>query len=164
MSIHNCLMIKLIVGVLIVLAVSSQYCFSREGEPMEWWVVLKVPPKIGNSGYAYYNSNMKTGKMMFYDENVDVNVSALTMTINAFNGNDFEVIAWNDEKPNGSTSSTSAHSKGFIGYSYKNSRGFFISHSIPKYPNINRSQIDPIIQISEQFYGQHLACLSLSLK
>lgn len=141
-------MIKLIVGLLLLFVANAQYCISQDGEPIEWWIVLKVPPKIGNSGFAYYDSNTKTGKMMFYDENVDINATALTMTIGAFNGNNYEVVAWNDEKPNGSTSSTAAHSKGFIGYSYKNSRGFFISHSIPKYPSIQNSQIDPIIQIS----------------
>ncbi len=39
----------------------SQYCLNAAGEPVSWWVILKVPPMINNSGYGYYDSNMKSG-------------------------------------------------------------------------------------------------------
>jgi len=39
----------------------SQYCLNSAGEPVSWWIILKVPPMIGNSGYGYYDSNTKTG-------------------------------------------------------------------------------------------------------
>lgn len=36
-------------------------CLNHLGQPISWWVILKVPPTIGNSGYAYYDSNSKSG-------------------------------------------------------------------------------------------------------
>ncbi len=35
-------------------------CLNPLGQPVSWWVILKVPPTIGNSGYAYYDSNSKS--------------------------------------------------------------------------------------------------------
>jgi hypothetical protein len=58
----------------------------------------------------------------------------LTQTILILQSDKIERIAWNDEKPNNQTSSTGAHSKGLITYNKTTGRGFYILHSIPKYP------------------------------
>lgn len=39
----------------------SQYCLDLSGQPVDWWVILKVPPTIGNSGHGYYDSNSNSG-------------------------------------------------------------------------------------------------------
>ena len=43
-------------------------------------------------------------------------------------------MAWNDEHPNGSTTSSKAHSKGVIAYNASINQGFYFVHSLPKYP------------------------------
>lgn len=56
-----------------------------------------------------------------------------------------------------------AHAKGLISYSSSTKRGFFISHSLPKYPAFNNHQVDITIGTSQNYYGQNLFCISLSL-
>ena len=58
---------------------------------------------------------------------------------------DYGRVAWNDEKPSGKVSSTSAHSKGMMGLDMTLRNGFFLSHSIPKYPDFKDGQVVPLI-------------------
>ncbi len=74
-------MALLIVSALMVLCVKAQFCFNAAGEPVSWWVVLKVPPAIKNSGYGYYDSNTRSGQFAFINKTIDLDVSALTQTI-----------------------------------------------------------------------------------
>lgn len=69
-------------------------------------------------------------------------------------------ISWNDQLPNGSTSSTKAHSKSISAYDPKTQTGFFIAHSIPQYPAFINNVVNRTINISQQKYGQHLLCIS----
>jgi hypothetical protein len=107
---------------------------------------------------------MKTGKFVYYDVKIDVGTTSLTRTIELINSQNLEHVAWNDEKPSGETSSSSAHAKGFISYSLANSRGMFISHSIPKYPAYVNSKVVPTIAAAENVYGQDIVCMTLTLR
>lgn len=142
----------------------AQSCLNSSGLPVAWWIVLKVPPTIGNSGYGYYDSNSNSGQFTFVSKTIDLDVSPLTQTLGLINKDKLERVAWNDEKPDGQTSSTSAHAKGLIAYNKATGRGFYIVHSIPKYPAFFADHtINMTINGSQQVYGQHLACFSLSL-
>lgn len=60
MPLKKCLLLVILSVSLISLA-ETQSCLNSNGEPVSWWVILKVPPMIGNSGYGYYDSNTRTG-------------------------------------------------------------------------------------------------------
>jgi hypothetical protein len=94
-------MSKLILLTLLLAVTLSQTCIGQSGSPVEWWVALKVPPKIGKTGFGYYDSTMRTGKFVYHDAKIDVGVTALTKTIEALNSQNYEQVAWNDEKPSG---------------------------------------------------------------
>jgi len=147
-----------------LISLNGQTCLKSTGEGVEWWVILKVPPKIGKVGYGYYDSKMRTGKFIYYDSKVDAGATALTKTLELINNNNLEHVAWNDEKPSGETSSTYAHSKGLIAYSLQAAKGFLISHSIPKYPMFSGGKVNPVIAASENVYGQDIACFSMNVK
>ena len=106
---------------------------------------------------------MKTGQLQYFNSMLDIAKSPLTNTFDSFNLNEYSRVAWNDEKPNGQTTSSGAHSKGVIGFDQTNKTGFFFSHSIPKYPDFSNKNIVPKIGSSEQYYGQHLSCFSMNL-
>lgn len=72
---------KLVILALLLAAAYSQTCIGQSGSPVEWWVALKVPPKIGKTGFGYYDSTMKTGKFVYHDAKIDVGTTALTRTI-----------------------------------------------------------------------------------
>jgi hypothetical protein len=51
-----------IICILIVLQITTSHsCLNSVGEPVSWWIILKVPPMVGDSGYGYYDSNSKSG-------------------------------------------------------------------------------------------------------
>ena len=106
---------------------------------------------------------MKTGTYSYSPDKVDNGSTALTVTLQTMNQFKLERVAWNDEKPDGNTSSSSAHSKGIIAYNYTANKGFLIVHSIPKYPAFDNHVVNNTIADSENYYGQHIMCISLSL-
>ncbi len=129
------LLLLLTIGMFLLLqGGQTSYCLNSMGQPVSWWVILKVPPRIGKSGYGYYDSTMKSGEFIYLNNSVDLQISPLTQTLAVINQANLERVAWNDEKPNNQTSSTKAHSKGLIAYGRATGRGFYIVHSIPKYP------------------------------
>lgn len=134
--------------VLIFLSLSSvlsDTCKNHVGTTVDWWVILKVPPKIGNSGFGYYDSTFTSGVFQFIPNHVDEGSTALTMTMHQINSMELESVAWNDEKPDNQTSFNLAHSKGFIAYSAASRKGFLISHSIPKYPAFTNHKVSVTI-------------------
>lgn len=52
-------MIRAFLLVILILEAHSQYCLDNQGRPIEWWTVLKVPPKIGSGGYGYFDSQSR---------------------------------------------------------------------------------------------------------
>lgn len=74
-------MFKAILLLSLLCILMAQSCLKANGEPVQWWVILKVPPKIGRLGFGYYDSTMKTGKFIYYDAKVDVETTAHTKTI-----------------------------------------------------------------------------------
>ena len=66
---------------------------------------------------------------------------------------------YNDEDPNGTDDSDRAHSKGVV--SYDSSSGFWLVHSVPKYPPYPNSSYS--YPSSGTTYGQSMLCMSLTL-
>lgn len=67
---------------------------------------------------------------------------------------------WNDEIPNGKTSSSKAHSKGVMGYA--STGGFLLRHSTPRFPN-HKSDGYQGLPEDEHIYGQTYICTTVSL-
>jgi len=55
----------LVVLLFLVGLISSQSCLNPIGEPVAWWIIIKVPPKTGHSGYGYYDEHMRTGQFIY---------------------------------------------------------------------------------------------------
>jgi hypothetical protein len=71
-------------------------------------------------------------------------------------------MAWNDQNPNGSTSSVKAHSKSLLAFDNVTKAGMMIVHSMPKFPSFENNKINATISSSERVYGQHFFCFSTS--
>jgi len=70
---------------LFIVLTNSQGCLNHVGSPVDWWVILKVPPKIGKSGFGYYDSTYKSGVFSYIPDHVDEGASGLTMTLHQIN-------------------------------------------------------------------------------
>ncbi len=85
---HNNKPLTLLILLVISLQLTqSQYCMNAAGEPVAWWIVLKVPPMIGNSGYGYYDSVTGAGSIKYVNKTIDLDVSPLTQTLSLLNKN-----------------------------------------------------------------------------
>jgi len=94
-------MLKALILFSLLYASLAQSCLKANGEVVQWWVILKVPPKVGRIGFGYYDSTIKTGRFIYQDAKVDVGTTAHTKTIDQINTQNLHHVAWNDEKPSG---------------------------------------------------------------
>ena len=78
-------MIFLLITIFLAIHVKSQTCIGQSGQPVAWWVTLKVPPKTGHSGYGYYDSTMKTATFLYYSNDIDKGNTPLTLTFTEIN-------------------------------------------------------------------------------
>lgn len=126
-------------------ALCSISCLNNEGSAVDWWVVLKVPGKINKTGYGYYDSKYSSPKLTVYSNPPDQQFTAMWRTLDQINSLALQVVAWNDENPNGTVSSSLAHSKTVIGVHSSEKYGFMMVHSIPKYPAFVGSRVNHTI-------------------
>ena len=137
-------------------------CLDENGHAVDWWIVYKLPNVHGNSasqegfGYAYTDPSTSlhiTGRSL-------KNTGALWYTLNQVYSGQEGYVMWNDETPDGKTSSTHAHAKGVMGYT--STGGFLLRHSTPRFPP-DRSQGYSGLPQDEHIYGQTYICTSVPL-
>lgn len=61
----------LLIALFLFSSAHSQYCKNHVGNPVNWWVILKVPPKIGKTGFGYYDSTYNSGVFQYIPDHVD---------------------------------------------------------------------------------------------
>merc|ERR1719424_1366409 len=141
---------------LLFVAVYAQYdCHDENNKPVDWWIALKHP----NGGtYSYIDANSNSQfKRSLYNLN-DAKGGAVTNTVlqlykaKATDG----VAVYNDQDDTGHQLASHAHSKGFA--VFNGGGGFWVIHSLPKWPNRRSSGYDGL---SDDRYGQSFMCLSL---
>ena len=152
----------LVIACLVWVCASSR-CLDNDGKEVAWWVMLNTPSSIADTRYGYYDSTMTQNDLVLFREEPSSEGTALGRTLLQINYLNLQVIAWNDEKPNGGNSSSLAHSKTVMAFEQANNRGFVLDHSIPQYPAFVESKVNITINNSQKIYGQHLLCMSLSL-
>lgn len=88
--------------------------------------------------------------------------SAFFRTLDQINKLKLQYMAWNDQLPNGTTSSAKAHSKGVLALNQNSDTGFYFGHSIPLFPNFVENIVIPVIGSGQKVYAQHAFCISLN--
>ena len=74
----------------------TQGCLNHLGQAVDWWVVLKVPPKIGKSGFGYYDSTYSHYTFNYVPTHADDAATNLFATLQQINTFSLETVAWND--------------------------------------------------------------------
>ena len=133
-------------------------CLNENGQPVEWFVALRITGPSNPRRYAIFDSTNSSS----WRETTE---SALAKRLlEQVDSRVDSVAAWNDEPPSGKeVSTTYAHAKGVLTLQTSTGSGFYYMHSIPKYPNIDEAtgQIDYVSPISSQ-YGQSMICHTIS--
>lgn len=140
---------------LLQILVSAQYCLNHEREAVGWFVIL-IPPQTVSKGYLYFDDD--STNFTIFEASPDVDGHPLFNTLNSISDSEYEIIAWNDQLPNGSTSSSRAHSKTVVAYNEAMGTGLFIDHSMPTYPDVKNKTVNETRSSSQRVYGQHVLC------
>ena len=148
-------------------------CKDESGQDVDWFVVYKIPKLeksskgVLTSGYAYAYVTDKTvneGDWRLSNKLINQSDSIMGKTLsplyNAKNkNNQFSFILYNDQVPEKSSSSSSrAHAKGVVVID-KQTSGFWLIHSVPKFPPfLNESYSYPL---SGRENGQTGVCITI---
>lgn len=139
----------------IVATVKSMHCMDESGAAVDWWFLSKHP---GGASYSFVTSQ----EFSWTSGSRDVTNTGSLMgqqMAGIYAGTDPNYVFYNDQKPDGSTSSSHGHSKGF--FSYNDDSAFWVQHSIPDFPNYVADGYQ--YGSSQERYGQHAFCMTLSL-
>lgn len=97
----------------------GQQCRNKNNWRVDWWVMIQFPGSV-STGYAYFDSRFAAPTMAVYTEEPDSATSPLNKTLNQIANLSMYTIAWNDQAPDGSESTTKAHSKSVGAYDTRN--------------------------------------------
>lgn len=149
-------------------------CQGEDGLPVPWWLALKAPGKDikGSTKYAYMDTYSKVvGGRYVWTEGTQIDgiadnppANTLSPLYDAGQNDTTGYVIWNDEPAEshckeGCPSFVLGHSKGVLGLS--EAGGFWLSHSVPKYPDSPADSAFTGIHISQILNGQSFACVSL---
>ena len=119
-------------------SVSAVSCLDESGSSIDYFSMMKY-----NNGadYDYLDASSTSYKASSNSlESTTAGAAALTLNQVYSGHSSLNYAMWNDEDSSGSTHSSRAHSKGVI--AYDEDGGFWLTHSVPRYPN-TVSQVIP---------------------
>ena len=149
-----------LLGILFIAHSFASQCRDENGKTVKWFVALREP---NSRRYQYFDESWSTFRTL-NDE---------TFLKNIFQGistSTDQVLLWNDEPAavdgyelllSNIQSTSTAHDKGVLYRNRKDSTGFYLLHSVPKFPEVHSSVLNPATPISSN-YGQSMICISLS--
>lgn len=156
------------------LAKSSMQCLNLNGDPVDWWVILKLPtnsvPDTGGVSFFYFD---QTGKKYFSDGNHAITRSdhPLAYTLNQIYDDSVNAstakswVIYNDEPATNAKASaqsiydfTHGHTKGVLGFD--DTSGFWLIQSVPGFPPAKEDGYS--YPDSGKLNGQSMLCISLS--
>jgi len=139
------------------LASPSVGCHNENGSPVDWFIVYKLP---NGNRYAYLDSNARNAFAMSRDQ-LNSNTGAVARTLQQVYSSSNGHLMYNDEDPSGTgAASNVGHSKGVLGFS--SDGGFWLIHSVPRFPLKVKGGNSGSLPADETIYGQTFLCLTLS--
>ncbi|XP_075239727.1 plancitoxin-1-like [Convolutriloba macropyga] len=156
---------------------SALTCIDEDGDPVDWYIVYKLPKYSAESGYLYNGTgylylDVNTPNFTLSKNNVNSSSSAFYRTLkpiysNYANSNSqssehsespFAHGFYNDQWPDNTWTSYRGHTKG--AWAFDSLGGFFLTHSVPKFPNFLEGGYS--YPSSGCYYGQSMMCISLN--
>uniref|UniRef100_T1H5H8 Uncharacterized protein n=1 Tax=Megaselia scalaris TaxID=36166 RepID=T1H5H8_MEGSC len=126
-------------------------CLNEDNKPVDFFYSYKLPriKKLNLDGYEY---SYITSEDVSGDEE---NLIARTLRFPMLKSDHF-ILAYNDEEPNGPNDDTGGHTKGV--FATDGNVGFWIVHSVPKFPDINSFHYPE----NAVHNGQSFLCISVN--
>jgi deoxyribonuclease-2 len=158
--------------VVIASATASTTCRDENGNPVDWWIILKAPYLRDSSnsdaasgyGYAYADSNAPA--FVLTSNRLDTNLNgALGSTLNQIYNADSSRVGWviyNDQTPDNKEHTSNGHTKGDMAFDANG--GFWLVHSVPRFPVATGNGASYGYPAYAKEYGQSFICMSYDLR
>ncbi|KAI9590699.1 plancitoxin-1 [Glossina fuscipes] len=141
-------------------------CKTEQGLNVDWYYLYKLPKhytsdnrsKTELKGYDYMFATSDEHENWQFSEhkiNMPTSMPAKTM-VDLFDDASVLLIAYNDEYPNGTVKSGGGHAKGVL--ATDGVTGFWLIHSVPKFPSIPYY----LYPATGSIYGQSFVCITFS--
>jgi deoxyribonuclease II len=142
-------------------------CLNEQGNPVDWWVMLKLPKTSSSSspavrqGQAYVYLDADSQQFQFPDRALNASLHAsLASTIAQVDQGATNLVGslkYNDQWPDNSKHDSYGHTKGVVGFDSRT--GFWLIHSVPRYPPTPYTYPDYAAK-----FGQSFLCVSYTLE
>lgn len=160
----------LLLAALLWVPVGTLTCYGDAGQPVDWFVVYKLPAHSGpgaeaHTGLRYKYLDESSGRWRDGARSIDSLEGAVGRTLLPLYGNSSQLayLLYNDQPPNYTRtqdSSSRGHTKGVLLLDQEG--GFWLVHSVPGFPP--NSSLAYHWPPPAQTYGQTLMCMSFPLK
>ncbi|XP_069783511.1 deoxyribonuclease-2-alpha isoform X2 [Narcine bancroftii] len=136
-STHRYRFISLMVACLASSVTSDISCHDDDGEPVDWFIVYKLPEDSGGSGVLYMYMDHGTSGWRSGTYSINDTRGAVGATLQQLydtpvaQSDDVAYVLYNDQRPDDS-SSYGGHTKGVVLLDRK--QGFWLVHSTPHFP------------------------------
>jgi len=151
-----------------VVSAASPSCRDEDGNPVDWWIMLKAPidpessrqPARDGYGDSYTDPN---NRLAFSTRRLDTDLTnSLGSTLKqVYSSSSNAYFMYNDESPDDVSHNSYGHLKGVMGFD--KTQGFWLVHSVPRYPlgpaSTNSYQGYPDYA---KTYGQSFLCVTYS--
>lgn len=159
-------MVKPIIVIFLLLSISllteSKYtCVNPSGSEVDWFSIFMIPKTSSGTTditFGYYDNTSSTIKYIEYKKGNFPPIE-LAAAIDLKKTKNTNYFFWNDDTGSSSTS-TKAHSKGSL--VYDNDGGYFVSHSLPRFPLLVKNEIVNDWPDNAGIYAQSWLCISVT--
>ena len=144
-------------------------CRDQNNNLVDWYVLYKLPILTyaqgfarNGSAYLHFSSASTEGQWSLSEVAIDDPASppglTLTPVYDAPERDDLQYVFYNDEWPDGSSSSTKGHTKGAVAFA--GDQGFWMIHSVPKFPPAPGEGRQYSYASNGYTYGQSFLCIT----
>lgn len=128
----------------------SVCCLNNQGDPVDWWIIVKKPGKIDGNDAIYIDPKLDNPDYISFGKKHGDNPLFRTLKqsnhlntpfrkedkIHFCEPNNLCTLVYNDQEPKEADAiSKYSHSKGIV--SFDNQEGFWIIHSLPRFPDVD---------------------------
>lgn len=132
-------------------------CRGAKNEPVDWWMLFKHPTSYD---YHYYEPGMSGIEIGDTLEAADTHLGATMQTLYESDEKQVAYAMWNDQFPNAKKyGAPRGHAKGVI--AFDNTQGFWLTHSVPKFPQYRNVGWNTSWQVTSNRYAQSFMCVTL---
>jgi len=149
---------KLALLAMLLASAAASQCRDETGATVSWFVALREPDSRRYQFFDNRSAKFRTLPDETFLKNLFQNVGVQRD----------QLLLWNDEpaavsrlnlSPKVKDSTETAHDKGVLFRGAGDRQGFFLLHSVPKFPEISNGVLNPVTPTGST-YGQSMICIS----